>query len=122
MLILRGPVVSRLSEDRESRTTAPWWPLAGAAFSAALAVLLFVVNAGDLNSLSVIELVIGYATGALVSVLFIALYRAKRNTLRAHPRFRPQPQLDRAMIAVLTIGVAAGIGCAVLLALELAKQ
>ncbi|TDE92635.1 hypothetical protein EXU48_13945 [Occultella glacieicola] len=63
---------------------------------------------------------VGYVLGAVVTVVFAALYRSIRAARRSKI-FRPSPGLDRVVTVVMVVGVAAGIACAYLLATEVAK-
>lgn len=104
------------------RVAAPSWPLFGSVAATTVSLLLAWTNAFAQSSVSVVQLVVGYVLGSIVAVGFLSFYRSRRNVLRANPRFRPQPLLDRVMLIVLIIGMSSGIVNAILFALEVAKQ
>ncbi|WP_154794115.1 hypothetical protein [Occultella kanbiaonis] len=63
---------------------------------------------------------IGYLLGAVVAVVFAAVYRSIRAARRSKV-FRPSPGLDRIVTITMVVGVLAGVACAYLLATEVAK-
>lgn len=89
--------------------------------AAALAAAAAVLGGGLLAPASIPLLSLGYVLGGIVSIVFSSVYRALRNGLRPHPRFRPQPALDRLLPIGVVLGILAGLSNAVLLATELAK-
>jgi hypothetical protein len=63
---------------------------------------------------------VGYLLGAVVAVVFAAVYRSIRAARRSRV-FRPSPGLDRVVTIAMVVGVVAGIASAYLLATEIAK-
>ena len=112
-------------DEAPRRTTtavrAPWWPVGTALLAALAAVTLAVANATLMDPVSRPLLIAGYLLGAIMTTALAAVYRALRNALRRHPQFRVQRHLDRLAVAAMSVGFAAGLANAVLLATELAK-
>jgi len=121
-MIERQPMLASNSGiDSSVRVTAPWWPVFLAMLAALAAVALAVANGTNATTVSVLSLIGGYVFGALITTVLASVYRALRNARLRHPRFRVQPALDRMAVAAMSIGVAAGLANAVMLATELAK-
>ena len=99
---------------------APWWPVAAQAAAVALAVAAVVVTTAT-GSYLVPATAVGYVLGAVVVVVLSGVYRAARDGLRGDGSFRPQPWLDRLVVALVVLGLAAGMVNAFALATELAK-
>jgi len=64
----------------------------------------------------------GYLLGALVTPAFTVVYRFGRRKAAQNPFFIPKPTLERVVLAVLALGIAAGVVNAWFVATELAKQ
>jgi hypothetical protein len=64
----------------------------------------------------------GYLLGALVTPAFTVIYRFGRRKAAQNPFFIPKPALERAVLAILALGIAAGVMNAWFVATELAKQ
>jgi hypothetical protein len=96
---------------------APRWPILAAGLSSALAILAVMPGAHSLTIAAV-----GYLLGALATPAFTVLYRFGRRKAAQNPFFIPQPTLERVVLAILALGIAAGVVNAWFVATELAKQ
>lgn len=96
---------------------APRWPVLAAALSSALAILAVMPGAHNLSIAAA-----GYLLGALVTPAFTVVYRFRRRKAAQNPFFIPKPTLERIVVAILALGIAAGVLNAWFVATELAKQ
>jgi hypothetical protein len=103
--------------DAVTPVLAPRWPVAAAALSSALAILAVTPGAHILSIAAA-----GYLLGALVTPAFTVIYRFGRRRAAQNPFFIPKPALERVVLAILGLGIAAGVVNAWLVATELAKQ
>ncbi|MDO8150178.1 hypothetical protein [Isoptericola sp. b408] len=63
----------------------------------------------------------GYVLGAIVCTILWSVQRAKEQSARRHPDFRPRPLWSQVAVVGMLVGLAAGAFSAFLLATELAK-
>lgn len=101
----------------EPPVTAPSWPAYAAA---ATAVLAFVMLVRATHSLSFA--ITGYVLGALVAPALTVVYRFLRRSAATSPFFIPRLSVERLVVAVLAVGILAGVVNAWFVATELAKQ
>lgn len=96
---------------------APVWPVVslGVLLVVALALALLARSAGGW-----VYPALGYALGALGAAALLPIYRLLARS-RQGRTFRRSPGLDRLALALACAAFAVGLGCAFLLATELAK-
>lgn len=96
---------------------APRWPIGAAGLSSALAILAVMPGRHNITIA-----VTGYLLGALATPAFTIVYRFGRRKAAQNPFFIPKPALERVVLAILALAMAAGVANAWFVATELAKQ
>lgn len=105
------------SDEVQPPVSAPAWPAYVVALAVLVSAVALLLGVNDLTSA-----VVGYLSGALLAPAFTIAYRFGRRSAASSPFFIPRPRVERAVHALVVLGILAGVGNAWFIATELAKQ